>query len=209
MAGMSTRSDGPNPRLAIAAVLLVVLILFSRSIFSLLIDLAWWRELGQVSTWLRMAVYRYLPGIAAWIIAFIPLWIVHARAVKFAGTGLREHRIYALLSTLALLIISLIVSTATVDGWTIARFVGGSGIESTWHDPVFGRGLSFYFFELPFYAMLIHFIAGIAFLAALIYYGTARGWQIATRFSSLGAPSEIDLRDLRMLARSIPCYSAS
>ena len=143
MAGMSTRRDGPNPRLAIAAVLLVVLIFFSRSIFSLMIDLAWWRELGQVSTWLRMAVYRYLPGIVAWIVAFIPLWIVHARAVKFAGTGLREHRIYALLSTLALLIISLIVATATVDGWTIARFVGGRGIESTWHDPVFGRGLSF------------------------------------------------------------------
>ncbi|HEV8146780.1 MAG TPA: UPF0182 family protein [Bryobacteraceae bacterium] len=198
---MSTRRDGPNPRLAIAAVLLVVLIFFSRSIFSLMIDLAWWRELGQVSTWLRMAVYRYLPGIVAWIIAFIPLWIVHARAVKFAGTGLGAHRIYALLSTLALLILSLIVSTATVDGWTIARFVGGSGIESTWHDPVFGRGLSFYFFELPFYAMLIHFIAGCAFLAALIYYVTARGWQIATRFSALGAPSEIDLRDLRMLGK--------
>ena len=55
------------------------LLFFGRSICSTVIDYYWWRELGQVPTWLRMSLYRYAPGFAAWIVVFAVLWIAHAR----------------------------------------------------------------------------------------------------------------------------------
>src|SRR5258708_33396631 len=198
---MLPRPRGPNPRLAIIAVAVVFLIVFSRSLCSLVIDYSWWQEMGQVSTWIRMSLFRYLPVFGAWIICFAVLWIAHARGMKFAGTGLSEHRIYAAASTLAVVLISLIVAISSIAGWTIARYAGARGLESAWYDPVFGQPLGFYFFDLPFYSMLIHFVAGTAFVGALVYYVTARGWQLTQRFSRLGAPTEIDFGDLRALGR--------
>src|SRR5258708_39703012 len=167
---MLPRPRGPNPRLAIIAVAVVLLIVFSRSLCSLVIDYSWWQEMGQVSTWIRMSLFRYLPVFGAWIICFAVLWIAHARGMKFAGTGLGEHRIYAAASTLALLLISLIVAVSSIDGWTVARFAGGRGLESTWHHPLFSPPLGFYFFDLPFFFIFIHFLPGTPFVRAVVFF---------------------------------------
>ena len=84
-----------------------------------------------------------------------------------------------------------------MDGWVIARFIGGRGIESTWQDPVFGRSLVFYFFELPFYTQLIGFLEVCAAAGAVVYYVTARVWQmqaaipraVGLRTAQLGRPA--------------------
>ena len=47
---------------------LVLLLFFGRSLCSLLIDYKWWGEMGQVNTWQRMWLYRYVPGFAQWLI---------------------------------------------------------------------------------------------------------------------------------------------
>ena len=62
-------------RLAVWIGALVLLLVFARSICSTLIDYYWWRELGQVPTWLLMSLYRYAPGTAAWLIVFAVLYI--------------------------------------------------------------------------------------------------------------------------------------
>src|ERR1700722_3276583 len=85
--------------LAVAAFLLVVL---GRSICSLIIDYLWWREMGQVSTWFRASAYVYATNIAEWLIAFLVLWIGHARGMKYAGTRLRDNRLYSRLVMVAL-----------------------------------------------------------------------------------------------------------
>ena len=197
---------GPQPHqrrllLVVAAVLL--LLFFSRSICSFVIDYFWWRELGQVPTWLLTSTYRYAPGLAAWLIAFLVLWISHARGVKHARESLRDHRWYARITTLAFVVLALIVALAAVDGWTVARYFGGHGLASAseWHDPVFGEPLGFYFFDLPFYSMLIDFMAAITLGGALAYYLAARGWQIRREFPGFGSGSEIDLRELRSLGQ--------
>src|SRR6266404_4966720 len=194
------RTQRRNILIALAVLLLLV---FSRTICSYVIDYLWWRELGQVSTWVLMSVYRYVPGLAAWLIAFLVLWVAHARGMKHAGTRLGEHRWYARLATLVCLFVSLGVALAAVDGWTVARYFGGHDTASAteWRDPVFSKTLTFYFFELPFYNMLIHFAAACAALGALAYYVTARGWQIRRDFPGFGSRSEIDLRELRSLGR--------
>ena len=56
----------------------------------------------------------------------------------------------------------MIVAAASMGGWVVARYAAGSGIESAWHDPVFGRSLVFYFFELPFYTGMVAFLETMA-----------------------------------------------
>src|SRR5262249_6228739 len=158
-----------------------------------------WREMGQVPTWLLMSLYRYGPNLAAWLIVFAVLWIAHARGMKHGGERLRDHRFYAWGTTAALALISLIIFAAAVDGWTVARYFGRGGVPSSseWHDPAFGQPLGFYFFELPYYSMLINFTATATLFGALAYYIAARGWQIRREFPGFGSRTEIDLTDLR------------
>ena len=207
-----------NPQIGIAAVVitLVVALFFSRSICSWVIEYFWWGEMGQVPTWVRMTAYRYLPGLAAWLIVFAVLWVAHARGMKHAGERLRDHPAYARLSTLALGFVSLVIALSTMDGWTLARYVGGrgaasagiaatggaaTGAASIWTDPVFGRPLAFYFFELPFYTMLLNWLAVVAFCGGLAYYLAARGWQLRRDMPGYVFGQEMDLRDLRRLGR--------
>ena len=148
-----------------------------------------------------MSAYQYGPGLAAWIILFVVLWIAHARGLKYAGTRLGEHRLYTRLATLGLALLSLIIALSVIDGWTVARFFGGVHTTSGYSDPVFGRSLSFYFFDLPFYGMLINFVTACALTGGIVHYMTARGWQLKRKFPGFGGGNEIDLRDLRALGK--------
>ena len=190
-------------RLIQIAVVVLFLLFFGRSICATIIDYYWWRELGQVSTWLRMSLYRYAPGFAAWIIVFAILWIGHARGMRKAGERLRDHGLYAWVIALAFAVVAFIVSLSAVDGWTVARYFGGHGASpaSEWRDPTFNQPLGFYFFDLPLYSMLINFLAACALGGALAYYLAARGWQIRREFPGLGSHTELDLRDLRSLGK--------
>src|SRR5438132_7170155 len=149
------RTRRPEQRIVLIGAALLLLLVFGRTICGFIIDYFWWREMGQVPTWLRMSAYRYGPGFAAWLIVLATLWIAHARGMSHARTRLRDHPMYAGLAALGLAVVSLVIMLATVDGWTVARYFGGRGLESAWRDPVFARPLAFYFFELPFYNMLI------------------------------------------------------
>ena len=195
-----------NPQFGIAAVViaLFVLLFFGRTICSWVIDYFWWGEMGQVPTWIRMTSYRYLPGLVAWVIVFAVLWVAHARGMKHAGERLGMYPLYARLSTLALAFVSLVIALSTIEGWTVARYVGGQGAgapASMWSDPVFGKPLSFYFFELPFYSMLLSFVATVALFGGLAYYVAARGWQLRRDMPGFVLGQEMDLRDLRRLGR--------
>ena len=79
----------PIGRISLIAVVLLLL-LSARSIASYAIEIAWWKELGQFHTWLSMLYYSLAPVAAATLLAFGVLWMAHARALKFAGTGLRR-----------------------------------------------------------------------------------------------------------------------
>ncbi len=193
------RRSQAQPRIALLIGLVFVLLFFSRTICSLILDYAWWGELGQVPTWLRMSAYQYGPGLAAWLILFLVLWIAHARGLKHAATRLSDHRLYSRLATLGLALLAFIVALSVVDGWTVARFFGGENVASGYRDPVFGRNLAFYFFELPFYSMLINFVTACALAGGAVHYATARGWQLRRDFPSFGSGNEIDLRELRAL----------
>ena len=50
------------------------------------------------------------------------------------------------------------------------------GRTTSFHTP-----LPFYLFDLPFYSDLLGFLFGLAILSALLFWGTARGWQLSER----------------------------
>src|SRR5580692_12962937 len=102
----------PRRRIAVAIGALVLVLLFGRTLCNVIIDYSWWRELGQINTCWRIALYRNVPGFAAWIIVFAILWIAHARGMRHAGTRLREHPLYGWIVTLALALLAMVVALA-------------------------------------------------------------------------------------------------
>src|SRR5260370_24759242 len=137
----SFRAPSRRPRWILLIVAVVLLLIFGRSICSLIIDYLWWREMGQVATWLRKSAYLYLTGVAEWVIVFAVVWLAHARGMKYAGTGVREQPRYAWLATLAIAVVALMIAAASMDGWTVARYIAGRDVVSEWRHPVFGNPL--------------------------------------------------------------------
>ncbi len=117
------------------------------------------------------------------------------------ATSLRERRLYSRMVAAGLVLVAMLIAASSMNGWVVARYVAGSGVASTWIDPVFGHPLSFYFFELPFYTGLVGFLEALAIAGALAYYLTARGWQIRREFPGFANTGRIDLDSLKDLGR--------
>src|SRR4051812_11964437 len=184
----------PATRITIIFILLALLI-SARSIASYLIEIEWWKELGQLSTFFSMLYYSVAPVAAATLLAFAILWLTHARALKFAGTRLGDHRIYARISTVALLVVAWIIAASAINTWTVVRFAGSRGLPEAatrWHDTVFGKPLSFYLFDLPFYQMGRSYVLGLVIVAIILYVVAARGWQLRYRLPQLRNAQEFD-----------------
>jgi hypothetical protein len=199
--GRGRRAFGSTAARIALGVAVIVLLFGARTIASYAIEVAWWKELGQFHTWLSMLAYSFAPTTAATLVAFAALWIAHARALKFAGTALGEHKLYARISTLVLLLLGYLIAAASIDTWTVVRFAGSRGLPAAtaaWHDAVFGKPLSFYLFDLPFYGLLRGYALALVIFCILLYWVAARGWQLRYRFPDLNEPREIDARIFRL-----------
>lgn len=174
---------------------LLVLLVAARWIAVYTIEIEWWKELGQLRTWLSMLYYGIAPVAAATLLAFAVLWISHARALKFAGTGLGRHPLYARISTLVLLGIAWFIAAGSIDTWTVVRFAGSRGLPAAataWHDSVFGKPLSFYLFDLPFYLLMRSYLLVLVIVSILLYWVVARAWQLRARLPQLRDARDLD-----------------
>jgi uncharacterized protein len=188
-------------RIVTLAALALALLVGLRSASSLVIEYQWWKEVGQVQTWLNLYLYSFAPIAAATLIAFVVLWLAHSLALQFADTRMADHRIYALFATLVLLFAAFLVSSATLENWTVVRFAGSRGLSelpNAFHDAVFGKPLSFYLFDLPFYSDLRRYLLGLAVITILIYWLTARIWQLRYRLPDIRETGQLDLSMLRL-----------
>ncbi len=195
------RASG-TPRIGIGLVVAAILLLIlARQVASYSIELEWWHELGQVDTWLSMLTYSIAPLTAATLLAFVILWVAHARALRFAGASLREHGLYAKTSALGLMVVSYLIAAASIDNWTVVRFAGSRGLEGAAAgapDAIFGKPLSFYLFDLPFYDLLRGYVLAVVIVAILLYWIVARAWQLRHRVSELRGVHELDASFLRL-----------
>src|ERR1700680_4933064 len=149
------------------------------------IEYNWWKEIGQVNTWIGMMWYSIAPAVVGSLVAFLVLFVAHARGLHFAGIRRQDYRLYSRVIPVVLALVAILFSTASIDYWTVMRFFGSRGIAQpagAWKDQVFSRGLPFYLFDLPFYTQVLGFVFVLAILCALVFWATARGWQLAERF---------------------------
>src|ERR1700676_1834739 len=173
------------------AKLIVLMFLFAIMVWaastaaSCTIEYNWWKELGQVDTWIGMLWYSIAPAAAGAVVAFAALWVAHSSGLRFAGIRGKDFRLYSRLIPFALAFVAILFASNSIDYWTVMRFVGSRGLTvtaSAWKDQVFARGLPFYLFDLPFYSQLLGFLFVLAILCALVFWATARGWQLTERF---------------------------
>ncbi len=163
----------------------ILALIGARSIAGYIIDYNWWREMGQVPTWLSLLLYSIAPAAIAMAIVFVALFVAHALGMKFGGASLRHYPLYAKLSAVVLLLLAIFIGSSLVDTWTVVRYFGGRhlpGEATAWTDPVFGHPLKFYLFDLPFYGVLRRFLLALAIASAVVYWLTARGWQLRDTF---------------------------
>src|ERR1039457_7119902 len=109
------RRKSSNAVLIAIGAILVLLLVGARFLASYVIEIAWWKELGQFRTWLSMLFYNVAPLTAATLVAFAVLWLAHARALRFAGTTLRDNRPYARISPPPLPLLAYLISAACIE----------------------------------------------------------------------------------------------
>ena len=137
-----------------------------------IIEYNWWKEVAQVNTWFSMLWYSIAPGAVGALIAFIALYIAHARGLHFAGIRKRDVPVYSRLVPIGLALVAMVFASASIDFWTIMRFFGSRGLTAppdAWQDRVFSHALPFYLFDLPFYSDLLGFLFVLAILSALCF----------------------------------------
>ena len=67
-------------RLILLLILLAFILLgLASTIANFIIEYKWWKEVGQVETWSSMLWYSIAPSVAGSLVAFIALWVAHAR----------------------------------------------------------------------------------------------------------------------------------
>ena len=148
------------------------------------IEYNWWKEVAQVNTWFSMLWYSIAPAGVGAVIAFVALYVAHARGLHFAGIRQRDYPLYRRLVPIGLAVVAMVFASTSIDYWTVMRFVGSRGIAAppgAWQDHVFSHALPFYLFDLPFYSDLLGFVFVLAILSALLFWITARGWQLFER----------------------------
>ncbi len=183
------------------AIVAIALFIALRWLCSWTIDYQWWKEMGQLHTWFSILAYSVIPATGATILAFIVFWIAHSLALQKAHVRLREHPLYAKLTSLGILLLAVIVALSTLDTWTVVRYFGGrdlGGAATAWRDPVFGNPLSFYLFKIPFYSDLLGLLLGVVVLGALIYWIAERGWELTTRVGDWSNVQGISLTELNL-----------
>jgi len=47
-----------------------------------IIEYNWWKEVGQVDTWIGMLWYSIAPAAAGVVVAFIALWVGHSSGLR-------------------------------------------------------------------------------------------------------------------------------
>ena len=174
-----------------AAILLLLLLVCSRYIASTFIDYHWWTEIHQIATWWNLLLYGTVPVILAVVLFFAVFWgaflLGMRRSKDIPSFGLLSRSLLMKLGVAVMALLSFIVASSTLDSWTVVRFFGGRHLTPTpgeYVDPIFGRGLHFYFFDLPFLNMLVSMLLAACLVSLIIYWVAAHAERIGNQMPS-------------------------
>lgn len=170
---------------------LFVLVASARTVARTWIDFAWWKEVGQVETWGQMLIYGWLPSLGAGLVAFPVFWLLYSKA--------QPRRVFRWWKPVLGLVISLVLGSVLIDNWTVVRYYGSTGVAAeAWRDPVFGQPIGFYFFQLPFYEMVLKYVQGILVIGFVLYWVASRFESLRDRISRMQDEQAVDLSGLNL-----------
>ena len=172
-------------RLLMLALALLLILGSARGIADFAIEYLWWDEVDQIPTWFSILLYKIVPMLVASLLAWAALMWAHRRSTAFAGAELSKYPLYRKLVPLVLLLLATVFIGSQVESWTVMAYAGSRGISvpgEHWVDPIFGRELAFYLFDLPFLKLLVKYLFTLAFFVAGVFWISGRGWQIFQQF---------------------------
>lgn len=191
----------------VSLIFAVVILLFcSRFFASLLIDYEWWKGLQQEETWFSLWLYSTVPVLAAIVLLFVVFWIAYKTGMRRPAEtplfGFLNRKFVNWVVTAALALLAIIAGNATVDNWTVVRYLGGLRLPARveYADPIFHKPLHFYFFGLPFYETLLRLVLVCVVLALVIHWLAAHAEKLSRQipsFSHQGAQFEFEPISLR------------
>lgn len=172
---------GKKVLIIVAAIIVFIVIIFS-SITNLLFDFLWFSELGYKNIFTTILSTQILLGIAGFFISFILIFInlkiAHyltrkkeiSSAVSMQGININKY-INKLLLVVSLLFAFFIGLSISANWEIVLQYLNSTSFGS--QDPVFKKDISFYFFTLPFYKLIINSIYSLLIIsligAAVIY----------------------------------------
>src|SRR5258706_2943053 len=99
------------------AKLIVIMFLFgivawaASTAANFIIEYNWWKEVGQVDTWVGMLWYSIAPAAAGAVVAFFALLVAHASGLLFAGILGKDFCLYFPLIPLSVVVLAILIST--------------------------------------------------------------------------------------------------
>ena len=79
------------------------------------IEYNWWKEVGQIPTWFGILWYRSTPLALGALVAFLSLYLAHARGLHFAGIRPRDVGLYSRLIAVGLSLVALVFASVSID----------------------------------------------------------------------------------------------
>lgn len=180
----------PGPRrqkrgsLLFILLLVVVLLLCSRFLAGMLIDYRWWQGMHQLDTWFSLLLYGWGPAAAAAVVLFAAFFGAFQAGMRHQERSVLLFGFLSrgLLNRIALLVFALFaifIANVNVESWTVVRYFGGLRLAEAageYVDPIFHKPLTFYFFGLPFYNLLLQVVL-VGTVLTLVIYWAARNLE--------------------------------
>ena len=180
--------------LIVFATIAIVLLFGARYIASTLIDYKWWKEVNQTETWWSLILYGTGPILFTALFFFALFAAAYhfgtKRDTRTESSRLLRSPTALKIAGAVIALFSLGVANATVNSWTVVRFFGSLRLPASANefvDPIFGKPLHFYFFDLPLYSTLLRVLLVAAVISLLIYWATSNIETLTQRMPALGA----------------------
>jgi uncharacterized membrane protein (UPF0182 family) len=187
----------------IIAVVAVVLLIGSRYLAGTWIDYQWWREMHQLDTWFNLILYGTVPVLLVFALLCVLFWTALRlglrRPVETPLFGIIKRGLVIKLAMLALAIVAFLVANATVDNWTVVRFLGGMRLAPSpneYLDPIFHQPLHFYFFTLPFAHMLLTLVVTATIITLLTYAVAVNAERLANQRQFMPSAASFEFDDI-------------
>ena len=157
---------------------LILFITIIGNLSTLITEFWWFDNVGFTGVFWTIISWKVYVWFGAFLIYGIVLWLNYKiawrltrdrsfRTFEGANFQMPGQKIFNIIASVAVLIISFIAAGATLPWWqTILKYLNRSQFDLT--DPIFSKDIGFYFFELPFIEGLRAWLLTLFVLALII-----------------------------------------